>query len=277
MALGKLLLFGPTSLKPRAIPTKKTLGKLWKLKTTPPGLIAFLCVFVRFLFSEDKEFRSTGTSSGIKYEADFHSYKRLIISKIDSEHTKKLLQLWDAYLFGKPSPDGRSGKAAAAGSEEDDEVAAALADLSDGPTDDDKVPTETQPCSQVPDTIPASPDPSSPVTVVLDQPKSLEPAVQPYVGDVPFASAPASAPAPDATTHVDQAVPIQALKARRSGHNLGSSSKSDTGSEPRGSTEVQVCARTTKPRGGAHGAAKKKAAAREVVNLEDIEDDEDSN
>ncbi|KAL0063885.1 hypothetical protein AAF712_009166 [Marasmius tenuissimus] len=91
MKLTKVTLFGPTSIKSNSLPTKKTVGQIWGLKTTPPGLIAFTAIFARFLFSCDREFRQTGALSRITYEADFHAYKRLIISTIDNEHTKKTL------------------------------------------------------------------------------------------------------------------------------------------------------------------------------------------
>ncbi|KAJ8072099.1 hypothetical protein PM082_015657 [Marasmius tenuissimus] len=94
---GKVLLFGPQSITPNATKTKKTYGQLWNVKSTTPGLIAFIAVFVCFLFSKDKEFTKSGQ---IKYANDFDYYKKTLIVTAGSPHIQKTLALWNKHLFG---------------------------------------------------------------------------------------------------------------------------------------------------------------------------------
>ncbi|KAK1215701.1 hypothetical protein PQX77_021706 [Marasmius sp. AFHP31] len=128
MKLAKVLLFGSQSIKPTPGKTKKTMGQLWDIKSSTPGLIAFTAVFARFLFSPDKDFTKAGKV--IKYAADFDKYKKNLIISSNNAHIQKTFALWNAYLFGtKAVPEGSDDS-------DNDEMLRAIDDMGSDSADD---------------------------------------------------------------------------------------------------------------------------------------------
>ncbi|KAL0057413.1 hypothetical protein AAF712_015949 [Marasmius tenuissimus] len=132
MMLTKVLLFGPHSIKPTPGTSKKTMDQIWDVKSTTPGLIAFVAVFARFLFSPDKDFNKVGKI--IKYTSDFDKYKKNLIISANNAHIQKTFTLWNTYLFGTKAAPKRAGD-----DSDTDEMLRAI-DGMDSDSGDDTVP-----------------------------------------------------------------------------------------------------------------------------------------
>ncbi|KAL0059533.1 hypothetical protein AAF712_013709 [Marasmius tenuissimus] len=146
MRLAKIGLHGPASLLPDPPTTKGTLGKLIGATEATPSLMATYGIFARFLFSPDVEFAQIGTKSKIPYDADFHSYKRLLITSQSNPHIKKTFGMWNEFLFGPKIPAAVVPAAETLVQDDcaEDEITGLLNQLSDTPSDDE-VPKDTTP------------------------------------------------------------------------------------------------------------------------------------
>ncbi|KAJ8094356.1 hypothetical protein PM082_010790 [Marasmius tenuissimus] len=154
MKFGKVLLFGPQSIKADASKTKQTIGQLWKVKSVTPGFIAFIAIFVRFLFSEDKDFVQSGQQ--INYVRDFEYYKKSLIVSADNAHIQKTFAMWNNYLFGTPTPKATTANAEASDNPEIDEMLKVIGNMGSD-NEEDFTPTASPiPASRQPTPVPRS-------------------------------------------------------------------------------------------------------------------------
>ncbi|KAJ7276676.1 hypothetical protein C8J57DRAFT_1504508 [Mycena rebaudengoi] len=90
------------ALKGDLTPAKvQCVAVLWALRRTTPGMIAAAAVWLRWLYSVDDEFLSTGTTSAIEWQMDFEYYLQLLTEGLLKRKPSilNIFRIWDNKFY----------------------------------------------------------------------------------------------------------------------------------------------------------------------------------
>ncbi|KAF7980014.1 hypothetical protein HWV62_40124 [Athelia sp. TMB] len=93
----RLILFHQTEL--RGAPSMRTVGMMWRIKSVTPPMIAMAAIMLRYIVSDDTEFKKVGAISKITYYKDFRTYQRWLVKNADTPHGEQIFTFFNTHVF----------------------------------------------------------------------------------------------------------------------------------------------------------------------------------
>ncbi|KAJ7907763.1 hypothetical protein B0H13DRAFT_2273574, partial [Mycena leptocephala] len=139
--LHRVMIHGPSSLVENSHPDTKANRTKYGVEATDHS-IALAGILARFLVSADKTFASIGGITKIPWEADYRTYRKLLVSNRNTVFVKHIFKTMNAHVFAGVSKTAENSGAGEEYGDSDDEASSAMERLAFGNFDDPVQPDE---------------------------------------------------------------------------------------------------------------------------------------